>query len=476
MTGVGPPALRWDRGTLVVSAQPPQSTMAWFQHDVRTAEWRAEARHYREIVMAWRASGSSFIDEARKWERLIFPAPAIVPREHQAKAIDSWLQADKRGVVQLPTGAGKTILAVLAMHRAERPTLVLVPTIDLVIQWQAVLEKHFPNIPVGTLGGGSREIRLVTVSTYDSAVIFAERIGQQFGLLIADECHHLPAPQYQQIARMTMAPFRLGLSATVTRPDGKEETVFDLMGPLVYDAKIRDMQGSVLSPYDVIKIEVSLNDVEANGYAEARRVYTDFVKRSGVNFSSGTGWAEFVWKSARLPGGKLAMRAWREQKRLAQAASGKMQELWKILCRHNGQRMIVFTNDNELAYRIGREFVLPVLTHQTRMGERKHLLEAFRNGELEVLVTSKVLNEGVDVPEASVGVVVSGSGGVREHVQRLGRILRHKPGKRATLYELVTRGTSELSTLARRRQHDAYQRVGQGKNSGRQAGPEFYRS
>ncbi|MDZ4817850.1 MAG: helicase-related protein, partial [Planctomycetota bacterium] len=104
------------------------------------------------------------------------------------------------------------------------------------------------------------------------------------------------------------------------------------------------------------------------------------------------------------------------------------------------------------------EFILPVITHQTSGPERRQLLQAFRDGELRVLVTAKVLNEGVDVPEASVAVVLSGSGAVREHVQRLGRILRHQPGKRAVLYELVAEGTSELNVNQRRRQHHAYQR------------------
>jgi len=103
------------------------------------------------------------------------------------------------------------------------------------------------------------------------------------------------------------------------------------------------------------------------------------------------------------------------------------------------------------------EFILPVITHKTRLKERKFFLDGFRSGDFTVLVTSKVLNEGVDVPEASVGIVVSGSGAVREHVQRLGRILRHQPGKRACLYELVSEGTSEKYVNQRRRKHHAYE-------------------
>jgi superfamily II DNA or RNA helicase len=121
--------------------------------------------------------------------------------------------------------------------------------------------------------------------------------------------------------------------------------------------------------------------------------------------------------------------------------------------------MIIFTDDNTFAYQIGRQFLLPVITHKTKAAERKQMLQAFREGELRVLVTSKVLNEGVDVPAASIGVVMSGSGAVREHVQRLGRILRRLPGKRAILYELIAQNTNEQYVNIRRKQHNAYQRT-----------------
>jgi superfamily II DNA or RNA helicase len=132
---------------------------------------------------------------------------------------------------------------------------------------------------------------------------------------------------------------------------------------------------------------------------------------------------------------------------------------------HPGERVIVFTDENALAYQIGRDFLVPVLTHHTKPGERTRILDAFKTGEITVIATSKVLNEGVDVPEASVGVVLSGSGTVREHVQRLGRILRHKEGKSAVLYEIISRGTSETYVNQRRRQHYAYQGSGSGNRS-----------
>ena len=370
--------------------------------------------------------------------------------------MEAWIEAGKKGVVSLPTGAGKTILAVMLIAEVSRPTLVVVPTIDLLNQWKAILESFF-SVKVGALGGGHRDICELTVSTYDSAQMYIDRMGDKFGFIVFDECHHLPAEQYQYIAKSSIAPFRLGLSATVERPDGKEEVIYDLLGEKVYEGHISDMVSNVLSPYDVVCVEVPLSEEDQFKYKEARSIYTGFIKKNRIMMSGPGGWQEFIRKSATLPGGKEAMRAYREQKQISLSSEEKLKELWKILCSHRNERIIVFTNDNALAYKIGKTFFLPVLTHHTKPAERKRMLEKFKSGEIGFLVTSKVLNEGVDVPEASIGVVVSGSSGVREHVQRLGRILRHKEGKRAVLYEIVSKDTAEQYVNKRRRQHHAYQ-------------------
>lgn len=451
----------FDRGTLVVTGQesPSRLTKDYFTFDERTQSWRTPAEKYRDIMLALSQSDAPFKDSARAYDKLslAFVKP-IKPRPHQIEALKAWSQAGKRGVVQMPTGAGKTFLALMAILHIQRPTLVVVPTIDLLHQWQNVLGEFF-GTEIGGLGGGERDILLITVATFDSAVIYLNAVGNRFGFLIVDECHHLPAPQYINIAYGMIAPFRLGLSATVERADGKESEIFALLGPLVYESRIDHMVESVLAPYDVVSIEVPLTAEELAVYHERRAVYTAFVRQYRIDFSRPDGWRQFLIMAARMPGGREAMKAYRDQKKLAQAASGKLTELWKILIRHNGERMIVFTEDNDMAYRIGREYLLPVLTHQTKPAERKKMLETFRSGEIDVIVTSKVLNEGVDVPDASVGVVVSGSGTVREHVQRLGRILRHKPGKKAVMYELVSKGTSELNVNKRRKNHHAYKRT-----------------
>ena len=168
------------------------------------------------------------------------------------------------------------------------------------------------------------------------------------------------------------------------------------------------------------------------------------------------GWQHFLRETSRSPQGRAAFQAYREQKRIAQAAPAKQQLLERLLDRHHGDRILIFTYDNATVYQIARRFLVPAITHQTKTKERREILQRFRNGEYPILVTSQVLNEGVDVPAANVGVILSGTGSVREHVQRLGRLLRKHGDKEALLYEIVTRDTAEEFTSDRRRQHHAY--------------------
>ena len=224
----------------------------------------------------------------------------------------------------------------------------------------------------------------------------------------------------------------------------------------IHRSHIAELEGSFLANYQAEIVQVELDPDELESYTANRREYLAFARRVGVDFSAPDGWQRFIAAAARDPQGRAAMRCYREQKRLSRASRAKLRAVWELLREHPGERALVFTEDNDTAYEIGRRFVLPVMTHHTRSSERKAMLGAFRAGRYPVLVASKVLNEGVDVPEASVGIIVSGSGSVREHVQRLGRLLRPGAGKVAVLYEILSAGTGEQSTSDRRRSHAAF--------------------
>ncbi len=453
--------LDFDAGTLLISGDDEALALlnGYIRRDERVKSYRAPAFRYEAIMRLLYANKAEITDNARAYRTLDLTLnTSHSPMKHQAHALKQWIGARRRGVVVMPTGSGKTFLAFLAIHSVQRSALIVVPTIDLMHQWAGQLEKMF-QIPVGMLGGGSRDVQAITVSTYDSAVLRMEEIGNQFGLIIFDECHHLPGPVNRTAAGMCLAPYRLGLTATPPEEPESEKVLAELAGSTVCRIFIDELEGSVLAPYITRRIFVPLTPDEENEYQAARRKYIGFVRANGIDFRAPDGWQQFMILCARMKGGRDVMRAWMRQREIARCGRSKLDRLWEIIRTNPGARSIVFTADNDTAYRIGEALCLPVLTHKTKAAERKDFLEKFRQGVYPALVTSKVLNEGVDVPEASIGIVVSGSAGTREHVQRLGRILRRtQDGKQAVLYELVSEGTSEMSVSERRRDNRAYKR------------------
>ncbi|RME27235.1 MAG: DEAD/DEAH box helicase, partial [Deltaproteobacteria bacterium] len=418
---------------------------------------------YPQVVLGARAAGITLRDEARAWP-VDFDLPLLAsrsPRPYQREALDAWLAAGRRGTVVLPTGAGKTFVALLAIAAAARPALVVAPTLDLVGQWHDRLAASFGG-EVGILGGGHHDVQPLTVSTYDSALLHLARYGDRFGLLVFDEVHHLPAPGYITAAQAALAPFRLGLTATLERADGREQALLDVVGPVVYRREITELSGEFLADYETIRLEVHLSAEERAQYDHHRKVFRDFVNRHGIRLGGEHGWQNFLREASRSREGRAAHQSYMTARRIAHGTERKLELLQTLLEEERGRRTIVFTQDNATAYKVSRELLLPCISHQTDVKERRAILDAFEAGRMPALVTSKVLNEGVDIPAAEVAIVLSGSGTVREHVQRLGRILR--PGraadgrpKQARLYELVAADTAEERTSARRRRHAAYQ-------------------
>ncbi len=448
--------LRFDGGTIEARGLPIDArTPAFLAWDARSNAHRAAAVAYAEVVRWLVREKIAYEDGARAYGDVAALRVHREPRPFQTEAVVAWSKARGRGVVVLPTGSGKTHVAVMAIDEKRRSTLVVAPTLDLVRQWYDLLVASFGE-PVGVVGGGDYSVHPITVTTYDSAHIHMERFGAKFGFVVFDECHHLPSEAYALAARACLAPYRMGLTATPERTDGRDAMLDALVGPVVYRRDIVELAGTWLSDYETERVEVDLAENEREEYERERGVYLDFVRRHGIRMSDPRGWGEFVMHASRSQDGRTAMAAYRRQRELAFTAPAKLAWLEHLLAVHARDRAIVFSQDNATAYAVSRRFLLPCITHQTKVKERSAILKGLQEGTYSAVVTSRVLNEGVDVPEANVAVVLSGSGSVREHVQRLGRVLRRREGKRAVLYELVTRNTVETRTSDRRREHSAY--------------------
>ncbi len=439
--------LRHDKGTILLFGDVRVPNSSW---DPRVGAFRAMALYYPEVLSFLRLSRLEFKDEVLD----LPPCPELIGktrlRGYQEEALKAWFRAGRRGVIVLPTGAGKTIVAMAAIAHVNAPAIVVVPTIDLMEQWRTNLMNEF-DVEIGAYGGGENRLEAITVSTYDSAYIRAEELGNKFMLAIFDEVHHLPAPSFSQIAELFVAPFRMGLTATYIREDEGHKMLPRLVGNLVYELHPKDLAGTHLSHYTLEKILVNLAPEEQKEYDENYAVFTKYLRDRRIKLRSSTDFQRLIMRTGADPEARRALLARNRALDIALNSSSKVDALRDLLSAHINEKTLIFTQHNKLVHRISKEFLIPAITHQTAKEERAEILSRFRSGVYTKIVTSKVLDEGIDVPDATLGVILSGTGSSREFIQRLGRLLRKKAGKEAKLVDIVSSGTKEMQISQRRR-------------------------
>ena len=338
-------------------------------------------------------------------------------RPYQQQAAESFWHGGS-GVVVLPCGAGKTIVGAAAMAKASATTLILVTNTVAARQWKDELLRRtsLTENEIGEYSGARKEIRPVTIATYQ--VVTTRRKGvyahlelfdaRDWGLVVYDEVHLLPAPIFR-------------LTATLVREDGREGDVFSLIGPKRYDAPWKDIeQQGWIAPADCVEVRVTLSDDERMVYAIAEP---------------------------------------EERYRLAASTPAKTTVVTDLIERHAGEPTLVIGQYLDQLDELGERLGAPVIKGDTGVKERQRLFQAFRTGEISLLVVSKVANFSVDLPEASVAIQVSGAFGSRqEEAQRLGRLLRPKgDGRTARFYAVVARDTVDADFAAHRQRFLAEQ-------------------
>jgi DNA excision repair protein ERCC-3 len=350
-------------------------------------------------------------------------------RAYQTEAAESFWHGGS-GVVVLPCGAGKTLVGIAAMAHAQATTLILVTNTVAARQWKDELVRRtsLTEDEIGEYSGSRKEVRPVTIATYQ--VMIAKRKGayrhlelfdaRDWGLIIYDEVHLLPAPIFRMTADL-QARRRLGLTATLIREDGREADVFSLIGPKRYDAPWKDIESQGwIAPADCIEVRVTLTDSERFAYATAE------------------------------PDTRYRLAASTDTK------TGVVQRLVEL---HRGEPTLVIGQYLDQLDDLAELLDAPVIKGPTGVNERQRLYEAFRTGELSLLVVSKVANFSIDLPEASVAIQVSGTFGSRqEEAQRLGRVLRPKSdGRSARFYAVVSRDTVDADFAQHRQRFLAEQ-------------------
>ncbi len=451
-------SLIFQGGTLVLyevdeSAEVPP-VFQWVK-----ARWRCEGFHYPVLIDWLRKHGIT--NSLPRWQHLDLTLHDLrEPHDYQVAALEAWEQADRHGSIILPTGAGKTFVAIQAIQLVNRSTLVVAPTIDLLHQWYARLVNAFKT-DVGVYYGGEKIILPLTVTTYHSAGDLIARYGNQFKLIIFDEVHHLPAPSWGEMALMSPSPFRLGLTATY--PNDWEQAnsrwhIDELIGPIVYEQRIDDLVGAQLAEYRTERIYVDLTPAEHTRYDADYEIYSGYFRAHQLPQKHGRYWLqEMMRRGAFDPAARAALLARLRLIRLLSQAENKLLALEALLKEYAYEQSLIFTESNEAVYTIARRHLIPAITHETNAAERKQILDEYRAGNYRTIVTSRVLNEGIDVPEAKVAIVLGSTASAREYIQRLGRVLRKVGSRQAYLFEVLVRDSVEASRSQRRRRTHADQ-------------------
>jgi superfamily II DNA or RNA helicase len=437
--------------------------LGW-EWDHRVAAWRRYAIDYSAVRLQLRQLlGDSFQDAVAPPPRVAWPdadLPALRPEQEQA--VQAWREAKGRGVMVMPTGTGKTEVALAAMARTKVATLIVAPVRDLMHQWHQRILRRL-GYDAGIVGDSLFNIRPVTVTTYDSAYLHVAEMGDRFGLIIFDEAHHLPGPGYRDAAMLSAAPFRMGLTATPQRSDGRETDLTELIGPIVFRQEIPDARGRTLAEYDVVRIPVKLDDNEQARYDAAGKTLRSFLAARRSAEHPKYSWEDLCAETGKDPAARAAQKAHYLRKSIEDRAAEKLRVLEDLFRLHVGERVMVFAGSNAMAMDVSRRFLAPTLLSHSRKKERRIVLDGFAAGTFPVLVANRVLDEGVDVPAAKVAIVLGGQSSTRQAKQRLGRVLRKTGAARAVLYEVVCQDTNDEERSRKRRRSDAYDKVKRGK-------------
>lgn len=467
LNGIANPAvtLSFDRGTLLLSIRADLEDATFLRSqdwtwDPRVNAWRRFAINYRDVRKQLRESFKiCFVDAVAAPARVNWPAVDLPTlRNDQAQALAAWRDSRGRGLLVMPTGTGKTEVALAAMAQTKLATLVVAPVRDLMHQWHQRILRRL-GYDAGIVGDSLFNLRPVTVTTYDSAYLHMAEMGDRFGLIIFDEAHHLPGPSYRDAAILSSAPFRMGLTATPERSDGRETDLEHLIGPTVYRQDISHARGTSLAEYEIVRIPVKLDPQEQAKYDAAGATVRHFLSSKRSEGQVKYAWQDLCAESGRDPAARTAQNAFYLRKSIEDRASEKLRVLEDLFRLHAGERAIVFAGSNAMAMDVSRRFLVPTLLSHSRKKERRTVLEGFASGVFPVLVANRVLDEGVDVPAAKVAVVIGGQASTRQAKQRLGRILRKLGAARAVLYEVVCQDTNDVERSRKRRRSDAFSRV-----------------
>ncbi len=425
----------------------------YLPYDSERREYKAPPYLYRRLVEHFSRKGLIIEDKIGLLngknlpDRFVFSGDL---RPYQKEALEAWAANDYQGIVALPTGAGKTVIAIAALTALKKHALIVVYTKEHIKQWADAIARFTEGSAglVGAYYGDEKRIAPITITTYQTAFRKIHIFAPIFPFVIFDEVHHLPADKFRAIATGLPAPFRMGLSATPEREDGKHEELFPLLGGVIYRTTPGELtRQGYLAPYIIRRVTVSLTPQEKRKYEQLRRRY--------LSLAMGRSFQE-VLQAARKgdPNAIEALRVQAQMREIVQSSEAKIKAVENLVRSEllKGSKIIVFTQYRKQAEEIAKRVGGLLLHGGLDKRRRAMVLSKFKHMKSGVLVLTTVGDEGLDIPDANVGIFVSGTSSPRQFIQRLGRLLRPSPGKKqAILYEVVTAGTSEEFQSRKRR-------------------------
>jgi len=407
---------------------------------------------YGDVVVKLEREGFNVVDEVGLLKSARLPRNIVFKgdlRDYQGEALEAWERNGFRGVIALPTGSGKTVIALAGVAKLNVRTLVVVYTKDHVKQWAEAFRRFTDASGViGMYYGEEKSLDPITITTYQSAFRNVATFARHFALVVFDEAHHLPAEKFRHIAFSMPAPYRMALSATPEREDGKHVDIFPLIGGVVYFKSASELsEKGYLAPFTLKRVKVWLTRDEWKRYEELRRKFQ--VLAGGRRFQ------ELVEDAKK--GDKSAVEALKihaEMRNIVNYSESKLKTVEEKVREElsKGSKIIVFTQYKAQAEEIASRINGLLLHGELSESERERVLRAFKTAKTGVLVVTTVGDEGLDIPDANIGILVSGTSSRRQFIQRLGRLLRPTPGKTAILYEIITAGTSEEYQARRRKE------------------------
>jgi superfamily II DNA or RNA helicase len=405
------------------------------------------AYKYAEILKFCSENNIQIEDHASHYFDIdpIVHSEELDPFDFQIEAIKAWEKSNRRGLIVLPTGAGKSFLTrllitSLAIEDTRSSVLIIVPTLVLLYQWHRQLRKAF-GIDIGIIGDDIFDLQPVTITTYASARIHMAHFGNRWKLVVYDEVHRkISGRTSSNVAMFCLAPYRLGLTAT---PSEKNFNLLsELIGPVVYEKSTEEMIDlEVLSVFERIPVRLSPTKEEIKEFMKLKAPMENVWRRAREQHRVQDG-SWLVRERMYYPDEvDLAQHTLLRAYRYWQSIPSRFLRLEEILIKHPKDRILIFTESRNAAYEISQRFLIPAITADIDTDERAFYLKAFSAGKCRALVTAKALEEGIDLPDANVAIILSGRKRLQtetiSYIQRRGRILRKRKGKEALVYEIA---------------------------------------